>query len=218
MLMMNIKVLGRLIFGIIFLIIIIFLAGGASFLTRPFGVIFLALVLIWMTTIALCRETGVSSSHDKSQRPIYLMLGLIYFGVLVGAPWEYAHFSGPIPRDGLSAWAGLAIFAFGISVRQWALVALHGLYTDRLGIQPEHELVTSGPYRFVRHPGYLGEILSVLGIGLAMSSIIGLTMVVVLVLVIVMRMNAEEKMLAEHFGDEFQEYEKRTKRLVPFIY
>ncbi len=51
-----------------------------------------------------------------------------------------------------------------------------------------------------------------------MSSIIGLSMVVVLVLAIIMRMNVEEKMLSEQFGAEFREYEKRTKRLVPFIY
>jgi len=215
---MNGKVVGRILFGIAFCAVTVYLAGGASFLSRPVGAIFSALIIVWMATIAAGRSIGVSSSYEKSQRWTYLTLSIIYLALFFASPWEYSHLAGPLPRDELFAWIGLAVFASGIAFRQWALTVMHGLYTARLGIQPGHHLVTSGPYRLVRHPGYLGELLSVLGIGLALSSIIGLAMAVLLLLVLDRRMDVEEKMLSEQFGQEYQEYAGRTKRLMPLIY
>jgi protein-S-isoprenylcysteine O-methyltransferase Ste14 len=73
-------------------------------------------------------------------------------------------------------------------------------------------------YRFIRHPGYFGEILSVLGIGLALSSIVGLSMVILLALLIIMRVNIEERMLLAEFGDNYLDYAMKTNKIVPFIF
>jgi protein-S-isoprenylcysteine O-methyltransferase Ste14 len=209
--------IGRLVFGAITCVIVIVLAGGWTFLKRPFGAIYIGLLLLWMIT-AIGRRRGVNSAYEQSQSMIYALLGVIYFTVFFVAPLEYSHYSGPIPRDGLISWIGLIIFALGIAARSWALWSLHGLYTVRLGIQPGHSLVTSGPYRFTRHPGYFGEILSVLGMGLALSSISGLSMVILLALVVIIRVDAEERMLLAEFGDNYRNYAMKTKKLVPFIF
>jgi protein-S-isoprenylcysteine O-methyltransferase Ste14 len=93
--------------------------------------------------------------------------------------------------------------------------ALRSLYTSYLGIQPK---VSAGPYKFVRHPGYLGEIMSMFGVGLSLSSFVGLGLAIVSVLLILIRLRPEEEMLMSEFGDEYKNYAKRTKRLIPFIH
>ncbi len=211
-------VIGRLIFAAITCLIVVIIAGGKDFLSQPLGMVYLALLFLWMATLAIGRKTGVRSAYDSSQRRIYALLAVIYSVVIFAVPWEYAHFSGPIPRDGLLAWIGLIVFALGILFRSWAVWALHGFYTARLGIQPEHRLITTGPYGLVRHPGYLGEIASVLGMSLALSSLIGLAMTVLLFPLLIRRIRTEEEMLLAQFGNEYREYMRRTKRLIPGIY
>ena len=96
--------------------------------------------------------------------------------------------------------------------------ALHGSFTTRLVIQPGQILVTSGPYRCVRHPGYLSYILSIAGIGLALASLIGLGLALLVIPLLVWRITHEEHMLVAELGETYQTYARRTKRLIPFIY
>lgn len=139
--------------------------------------------------------------------------------LIVAPPWEYAHFTGPFPRDGPVAWIGLVLFAAGIALQAAAMWELRGMYTVRLGMQPEHHLVTSGPYRLVRHPGYLSYIISMTGIGLALSSLVGLGLVILVAPFILWRIQHEETMLVAEFGEEYQAYVLQTKwRLIPLVY
>ena len=94
---------------------------------------------------------------------------------------------------------------------------LHGLYTSRLGVQPGHRVVTNGPYRLVRHPGYLGAILCLIGIGLALSSLIAILLPVLFVPILVWRIGREEEMLLEEFGQDYRTYMQKTKRLIPMV-
>ncbi|MCC7352169.1 MAG: hypothetical protein IT330_00325, partial [Anaerolineae bacterium] len=166
---------GRIIFIAATCVVIVIAGGGARFLLRPVGAVYLALWVLWWLATALGRQAGVASAYDRTQRAGVIALSIVSVPLLVAAPpWEYAHFTGPIPRDGPLSWFGLALFAAGIAVQVAAMWALRGLFTVRLGMQPGHRLVSSGPYRLVRHPGYLSYILSLTGIGLALSSLIGL--------------------------------------------
>jgi len=80
-------------------------------------------------------------------------------------------------------------------------------------------LVQSGPYRFIRHPAYAGYLLMSLGLALGYSSLAGLAAMLFLLLPsIVYRIHVEDKMLAEHFGDEFKTYAARAARLIPGLW
>jgi protein-S-isoprenylcysteine O-methyltransferase Ste14 len=182
------------------------------------GIIYLILSVVWWL-LALVRQRGVTSTYDQRQRVIVTILGAVTVPLLlIAPPWEYAHFVGPISRDGPLAWAGLVLFATGIALQAAAMWALRGLYTVRLGMQPGHRLVTSGPYRLLRHPGYLSYILSMTGIGLAMSSLIGLGLAVLIVPFLLRRIEHEEEMLAAEFGEKYRTYKQQTKRLIPLVY
>jgi protein-S-isoprenylcysteine O-methyltransferase Ste14 len=197
---------------------IIAAGGGWPFLGRPVAIVYLALWLVWWLAIALGRQRGVESKCDRSQAGI-MVLGILALVVLIVAvPWEYGRFSGPIPRDGWLAWMGLALFALGIGLQVAAFRSLRGMYTSRLGIQPEHRLVSSGPYRVIRHPGYLSNILCLAGIGLAMSSLLGLGVSVAVIPLVLARIRQEESMLQAEFGDAYREYRSRTHRFIPGLF
>ncbi|MCZ7542115.1 MAG: isoprenylcysteine carboxylmethyltransferase family protein [Anaerolineae bacterium] len=198
--------------------LILIAGGGLDFLRRPVGAIYLALWALWWLALALGRPRGVRSAYNRRQR-VVVGLGVVALVLLVvGPPWEYTHFDGPIPRDGPLAWLGLFLFGAGIALQTAALWTLHGLYTSRLGIQTTHRLVTHGVYRVVRHPGYLSNIMSMTGIGLALSSLVGLALAILVVPLILWRIAREEEMLITEFGDAYRAYMQRTRRLVPLVY
>ncbi|MCX6775497.1 MAG: isoprenylcysteine carboxylmethyltransferase family protein [Candidatus Micrarchaeota archaeon] len=213
------RTIGRVISLLILCIVTAAAGGGITFIQKPVGVIYLFLWLLWAGATMLWRKEGVKSTHNKNQLIGLAVLGIITVpALLIGPPWEYANFTGPLPRDGILSWAGLAIFAASIILQSAAMLELKGAYTFRLGIQRGQHLVKSGPYRFVRNPGYFGFILSVIGIGLSLSSIIALLSVVPVVVFILWRIGYEERMLVKEFGKEYRQYMKETKRLIPFIY
>lgn len=214
-----VRLVGLLFFALACCVVIVLVGGGWVFVRRPVGVSYLTLWSLWWLLIAIGRQRGVPSTYDRSQRLI-LALGIVALvGLIVLPPWEYAHLSGPIPRDGPLAWLGLGVFAAGILLQATAFRALHGLYTSRLGIQAGHRLVTRGAYRLVRHPGYLSNLLCLIGIGLSLSSLAGLGLALFVVPLIVRRIQSEEAMLAAAFGEEYERYRQQVPwRLVPYVF
>jgi protein-S-isoprenylcysteine O-methyltransferase Ste14 len=212
------RLIGMFIFTAMTCAVIVVAGGGEAFLRRPVGVGYLVLWIAWWLAIALGRQRGTPSAYDRSQRVILALGALALFGLIAVPPWEYTQFAGPIPRDGPLAWVGLLLFAAGIVLQIVAFWNLRGLYTSRLGIQASHRLVTSGPYRWVRHPGYLSNLMCLAGMGLTLSSLVALALTALVVPLIVWRMGSEEAMLAAEFGEEYRAYQQRTKRLIPLVY
>lgn len=215
------RLLGQIVFIAGSGAIIVLAGGGVTFLRRPVGVVYLVLWAVWFLATALGRQWGGPSSYDQKQR-LFITIAVAVFTVpvlVVAPPWEYAHFTGPIPRDGPLAWVGLVIFAGGIVLYSAAMWALRGSYRVRLGVEAGQRLVTSGPYRLVRHPGYLSYIVSLMGIGLALSSLSALGLTVLVTLFLLWRIKHEEEMLVAEFGKEYKVYMQRTKwRLIPLAY
>ena len=86
-------------------------------------------------------------------------------------------------------------------------------------IQEGHRLVTSGPYRYVRHPGYAGSLLAALGIGVALGNLLSLAAMFLLPLVALLRRIAvEEAALEAALGERYREYARSTRRLVPGVW
>ena len=84
-------------------------------------------------------------------------------------------------------------------------------------MKEHHELVTTGPYAYVRHPIYTGIMLATLGTALV-GTIFGIVMFIVICVIFALRIGKEEKLMLELFPRQYPEYQKRTKRLVPFVW
>jgi len=85
-------------------------------------------------------------------------------------------------------------------------------------VQHEHDLITSGCYRWVRHPIYSGSLLALAGAFLVFRSQVVLLALPVYMVGTLWRIADEERLLAEAFGQEYERYQARTWRLLPFIY
>ncbi|MHA1951656.1 MAG: methyltransferase family protein [Candidatus Thorarchaeota archaeon] len=90
--------------------------------------------------------------------------------------------------------------------------------TPRLKIVKGHKLVIDGYYKHIRHPIYTGEILRNYSLPLILSSLFGFVFMTVGIVSLLFRIGIEEKLLIEAFGEEYQEYRRRTKKLIPFFY
>lgn len=114
-------------------------------------------------------------------------------------------------------WLGVALYTVGGILRLAPVFVLGRRFSGLVAIQPEHRLVTSGLYGVIRHPSYLGLVVNVLGWALAFRSGVGVAIVALVILVLLGRINAEERLLSQTFGSEYDDYRARTWRLVPYV-
>jgi protein-S-isoprenylcysteine O-methyltransferase Ste14 len=113
---------------------------------------------------------------------------------------------------------GIALFFCGVALRITSKRKLNQSYSYTLSTAPTKRLVTSGVYRFIRHPIYFAAIFYVSGAPLVFSSLYGFFVSLVFIPCILYRIGIEEKLLTEEFGEQYVDYKKHTKRLVPFLY
>jgi protein-S-isoprenylcysteine O-methyltransferase Ste14 len=212
----------RFVLQLVFIIVmdaVIYAAGGPEIIRRPAGLTYLVLWTVWALATALGRKPGKRSPYEEANW-FRILFAVIAFAVYLWvAPWEYIRLTGPIPRDGVLAWVGLGLFAAGIALHIQAMRALKGYFTVGLGAQSGHTVTTTGPYRFVRHPGYLAYIIGLTGLGLALGSIAALVMIAPITMYILWRIPREERGLVEQFGDGYRAYGTRTRwKLMPGVY
>lgn len=145
---------------------------------------------------------------------ILSLIGLVAMIAYVINPQWLAWASLPFPL--WMRWLGVGIALTGFALLQWAQVTLGRSWSDTPRMMKEQALITSGPYQFVRHPIYTAFIL-ILGSTLFISSnwLIGLTWAGMTVLDIASRIGFEESLMLEYFGEQYQEYMKKTGRLLP---
>ena len=113
---------------------------------------------------------------------------------------------------------GLIMFLIFSWLQVWAYKSLGKNYAQDIVILKEHQLYTTGIYKFIRHPQYISQILSDLGAGIALLSFTVVPIVILFELpLFIMRASVEDKLLQKYFGEEFAAYKKQSGFIVPFI-
>jgi protein-S-isoprenylcysteine O-methyltransferase Ste14 len=133
------------------------------------------------------------------------------------APFSDRRGFGTIGHEGVR-YLGLGLLAAGAALRVAAVWCLGTQFSPFLEIQDGHHLMISGPYRLVRHPGYLGALAASAGWVLVFESAFGLALWLVLVVPFIIRIKREERLLRSQFPTEHRAYALRTWCLLPFIY
>lgn len=110
------------------------------------------------------------------------------------------------------------LYVVGCTLRLWPVFVLGDRFSGLVAIQPGHALVTTGIYGVIRNPSYLGLLVTMLGWSLAFRSAIGVLLMALMLVPLVARIRAEEKLLGEQFGAEYDAYRARTWRLFPGLY
>jgi protein-S-isoprenylcysteine O-methyltransferase Ste14 len=114
---------------------------------------------------------------------------------------------------------GFILIIVGLIIRVISIITLKQQFTYTVAKIEDHKLIDTGLYKSIRHPGYLGQLIIFLGISTTLSNwlaIIG--MIVPVFLAYAYRINVEEKFMLTQMGQNYIDYQKRTKRLIPLIF
>jgi protein-S-isoprenylcysteine O-methyltransferase Ste14 len=172
-----------------------------------------------MTLCGLASPVNLSSGvrEDTANRVIFLpaAAGTILLCWLL--PYLDRHDRWTLDGDAVR-YLGVVLLLVGGVLRIWPMFVLRHRFSALVAIQPGHELATEGLYRHIRHPSYLGMMLALVGWVLVFRSSVGLVAAALGLVVLVQRIEAEEALLASHFGADYEEYRRRTWRLVPGVY
>jgi len=158
------------------------------------------------------REEGLAS---KIAGPLGMFAFLTMLAYVINPNWlAFASLSFPA----WLRWLGVGIALVGFALLQWAQVTLGKSWSDTPRMMKEQSLITSGPYRFIRHPIYTAFIL-ILGSTLFISSnwMIGLCWIGMTILEVASRIKFEESLMLEFFGEQYRNYMKKTGRLLPKV-
>jgi protein-S-isoprenylcysteine O-methyltransferase Ste14 len=169
--------------------------------------------------IAVATRTRRSRGEVRD-RGTQLLLWIVFVASITAASW----ISHVVPASifGRAHWlrlAGLLVMAAGLAIRWAAVLNLGRAFSANVAIRDAQRVRTTGLYRYVRHPSYLGLVLIFVAIGIYSRNWISLVIVVVLpTLALLYRIQVEEAALREAFGEEYAAYSRTTKRLVPGVF
>jgi protein-S-isoprenylcysteine O-methyltransferase Ste14 len=114
-------------------------------------------------------------------------------------------------------WLGVAFMIIGASFGVWARFTIGTNWSGDVTLKEDHELIQRGPYALVRHPIYTALFTMLLGSALAYGQYETAFIFVVAVLVFSIKMRAEERLMSEAFPDQYPEYRRHVKAVIPFI-
>lgn len=114
-------------------------------------------------------------------------------------------------------WIGLALTFGGLAFTVWARFYLGTNWSGSVQVKADHELVRSGPYRWVRHPIYTGLLTAFLGSALALDQWLGVLAFVIVLAGLWYKVGLEERWMIETFGDAYRDYRKHSKALIPGV-
>lgn len=158
-----------------------------------------------------------SDKHDRKSM-ILIIVGALLCFIIPIVDFAYGR-SRSIDLHQPSTQIAQVMIWGGFIFRFWSIRVLDRFFTSKVVIQSDHQLIRSGPYRYLRHPSYTGAWIAQIGISLLFQSTIGLIFsVVVNFFIYAYRISCEERALTEVFPYEYPEYKKSTSGILPFIY
>jgi protein-S-isoprenylcysteine O-methyltransferase Ste14 len=161
-------------------------------------------------------KSKVTTSSDKSS--LWWLYGLITLGYAL----SFAIGATKIGRMGY--WniffvIGMALIVIGFMVRIHSIQMLKQYFTYSVAKVENQKIIETGLYKFIRHPGYLGQLIIFIGISTALSNWLSVLLMMIPVTIgYNYRIKVEERFMIEQMGESYLDYKKRTKRMIPMIY
>ena len=158
----------------------------------------------------------VTTSSDKGS------LWLLYTLITIGYALSFSIGATKIGR--MNHWAaffvvGVVLTVIGLMIRIQSMLTLKQYFTYSISQVENHELVETGLYKTIRHPGYLGQLMIFAGISTSLSNWLSiLLMMIPITIGYIYRIKVEERFMIGQMGENYLNYQKRTKRIIPMIY
>ncbi|MGP0063168.1 MAG: methyltransferase family protein [Isosphaeraceae bacterium] len=192
--------------------------GWSAFMAHPARAGAVVATLVF-SVAAMFTSGNLSSGRREDTTNRWIFLPFLVLGIVLA--WLPAYTDrrdiGAVDGDSVR-YFGLALYVVGCILRVGPVFELGRRFSGLVAIQEGHELETSGFYRVIRHPSYLGLLLLLVGWALVFRSAIGVLVSLLLIPPLVARMNSEEALLESEFGERYADYRRRTWRMLPFLY
>jgi protein-S-isoprenylcysteine O-methyltransferase Ste14 len=117
----------------------------------------------------------------------------------------------------LSGLAGIILTTAGLGFATWARIHLGKFWSSMVMVKAGHHLIRTGPYRIVRNPMYTGMLAALVGAAIAIGLLMAFIALGIIVIGIWLKIKAEEEILEEKFGDEYLQFKREVKALIPSI-
>jgi protein-S-isoprenylcysteine O-methyltransferase Ste14 len=194
-----------------------------AFFENPTRIAFvLVLFALQVFSLIYNPQVGQTQENRKSDAPRskldLILIQIFSLAIVILAPFSDGRSSGVLNIEDTIRYIGLLITIPGFVLMQAGEKYLAKQFSIEVTLQKDHKLIQSGPYQYIRHPRYLGILVFFTGISLTFRSLLGIMLVLVLAAVLVWRVFAEEKMMHQEFGKEWEEYREKTWRLIPYLF
>lgn len=191
---------------------------SSYFQSIPRALCLATLLLSIGSAVALAPNPARQGTNTPpGQRLVLASVQIVTLPLLVFLPYADRRETLVIHAE-LVRWLGLIGEVAGSAVAFAALRALGANYSTYVTIQAQHRLVQSGIYGMIRNPIYLGTMLLWPGICLVFRSWLVLPVLAYFLAFGILRGAQEERVLSDHFGAEFEDYRRRTWRLLPYVF
>jgi protein-S-isoprenylcysteine O-methyltransferase Ste14 len=190
------------------------------FQTRPVALLLWLMLNLVSFAFEFNQWAQRRAEADTSDRGSFRLLMICTAFGLAWLIWATKLVPGAEIRPAPAAFAvGLALYLAGFAMRRWSELTLGRYFTFTVMTSADQPVITTGPYRFVRHPGYTGVLLVVIGAGLVTGNWVGLAGWTVLVTApLLYRIRVEENALLAAVGERYRAYAAQHKRLVPRVW
>jgi protein-S-isoprenylcysteine O-methyltransferase Ste14 len=170
---------------------------------------------IFLNRLVRSKSTNSKELDKNSLKLIWIAIVVsMTLGILNAIYWP-----APMIRTNFLLYLGSILITVGMLIRFIAIGTLGKFFTVNLAIHGDQSLIKTGLYKYIRHPSYSGSLVSFMGFGLSLNNWLSLIIIIIpIIITMINRINIEERLLLEVFGTEYEEYKKRTRRLIPMIY
>jgi protein-S-isoprenylcysteine O-methyltransferase Ste14 len=169
--------------------------------------------------LLILRRSKKGAVKNNRDRRSLLILWLVIGGCLGIGPYTATYHIWAINNTMVIVITGVSICIAGFIIRWTAILQLGKMFTVDVVIADHHTLKTTGLYKIVRHPSYLGLILIVAGLEVCTGSAFTFLIIFIPVFMAMSyRIAIEEKALTEEFGDQYKTYKTKVKKLIPGVY
>jgi len=173
-------------------------------------------ITVWLLAAASTKRTVYRESRAQRLRYWVLLVIaclLLLYGRELPSPLSLRF----IPRATPIACAAAFLCVPGLAFALWARVTLGRNWSGVVTLKEGHELVERGPYRFVRHPIYTGMLIMFFATALLQSHMAGFVGVLLIFASFCIKLEREERLMLQQFPERYAAYQRRVKRIIPFV-
>jgi protein-S-isoprenylcysteine O-methyltransferase Ste14 len=189
------------------------LAEASRYLIPAFWIIWLA---IWIGASFNVRRTR---EREDWRTAIYNRAPVLLGAVMLAVPQLLpAQLTRQLLWSADGPAIGTLLVAAGLALSVWARWHLGRNWSGIVTVKQGHTLVTTGPYRRVRHPIYTGLLVGLVGTALAIGAPYGFIATALILVGLVIKLHVEEERMRDTFRADYEAYSRRTARLIPGVY